>query len=79
MKFAETVPEALGRKWRELFPLEIEAPYELQALLLRLALQELQHFHYGARKRSEASHITAPVPEELHLDSMALPKRSITG
>ena len=41
----------LGRHYREQFAVETKLPTDLQVLLLRLALKDLERTHYGVREQ----------------------------
>ena len=52
MQTKQATWRALGPKLRELMPVGSELPFELQALVLRLALTDLERLHYTGIKRA---------------------------
>ena len=51
MKSTDRIPEALGKGLQERLPVQATPP-DMQALLLRLALREVERAHYGAESRT---------------------------
>jgi len=53
MRHQDQTIHLLGRHYREQFAVETTLPIELQVLLLRLALKDLERTHYGAHEQQE--------------------------